>query len=148
MGVLQAFDLSGKVAVVTGANTGLGEAFARALAEVGAAVAITGRGDERNRAVATSIAEAGGKAIPVVLDVAQPDQVARMVREVTDQLGPIDILVNNAGVCYHRAALEVPADEWHSVFDINVHGLWYCAQAVGRQMVERGRGGNIINIGS
>src|SRR4051794_27348312 len=124
MGILQTFDLSGKIAVVTGANTGLGEAFARALAEVGAAVAITGRGEDRNKVVAASIGEAGGTAIPVVVGVAQPDQVARMVAEVTERLGPIDILVNNAGVCYHRPALEVPPEQWHEVFDINVHGLW------------------------
>ena len=70
-----------------------------------------------------------------------------MLDEVTDRLGPVDVLVNNAGVCYHRPAAEVPNDEWLDTFDVNVHGLWYCAQAVGRQMIERG-GGSIVNIGS
>jgi NAD(P)-dependent dehydrogenase (short-subunit alcohol dehydrogenase family) len=147
MAVLGAFDLSGKVAVVTGANTGLGESFAGALAEVGAQVAIAARTHERNVEVANAIAAAGGRALAVDVDVTRPDEVARMVDEVTELLGPIDVLVNNAGICYHRPALEVSREEWLEVFDVNVNGLWYCAQAVGRQMVER-RSGSIINIGS
>ncbi len=147
MGVLQTFDLSGKVAVVTGGNTGLGEAFARALAEVGARVAIAARDHDQSERVARAIGNAGGEAIAVDVDVTRPDEVERMVGEVTERLGPVDILVNNAGVCYHRPAAEVPREEWLRVFDVNVHGLWYCAQAVGRQMIERG-GGVIVNVGS
>jgi len=147
MGVLQAFDLTGKVAVVTGANTGLGEAFAWALADVGAHVAIVARSQERNKAVAHSITNAGGPAIALEADVTDPDGVERMVSDVTRQLGPIDVLVNNAGLCYHRPALDVPREEWLEVFDVNVNGLWYCAQTVGRQMVER-RTGVIVNVGS
>jgi NAD(P)-dependent dehydrogenase (short-subunit alcohol dehydrogenase family) len=147
MSVREAFDLSGKVAIVTGGNTGLGEAFAHALSEMGASVAIAARTRERSDTVVQSIEAAGGRATAVDLDVTEPDQVNRMVSAVTERLGPIDILVNNAGVCYHRPALEVPWEEWRSVFDVNVTGLWACAQAVGRHMVER-RSGNIINIGS
>jgi len=147
MGVLQAFDLTDKVAVVTGGNTGLGESFAHALAEVGALVAIAARTQERSHAVVRAITEKGGRALAVDLDVTQPEQVAHMVDEVTERLGPVDILVNNAGVCYHRPALEVSKKEWLNVFDVNVHGLWTCAQTVGRQMVERRRG-VIVNIGS
>jgi NAD(P)-dependent dehydrogenase (short-subunit alcohol dehydrogenase family) len=147
MGVLQAFDLHDKVAVVTGGNTGLGEVFARALSEVGASVAIAARNQERGEAVARAIEAEGGRAISVELDVTQRDQVERIVSTVTDRLGPIDVLVNNSGVCYHRPALEVPWEEWQQVFDVNVNGLWACAQTVGRQMVER-KTGNIINIGS
>jgi NAD(P)-dependent dehydrogenase (short-subunit alcohol dehydrogenase family) len=147
MGVLQAFDLSGKVAVVTGGNAGLGEAFARALSEAGAQVAIAARDRARNDLVVQSISDAGGQAIAVDLEITEPAQVERMVTTVSERLGPIDVLVNNAGVCYHRPALEVPRDEWLRVFDVNVHGLWYCAQAVGQQMVER-RDGVIVNIGS
>jgi NAD(P)-dependent dehydrogenase (short-subunit alcohol dehydrogenase family) len=143
--VLDAFDLTGKTAVVTGGNTGLGEAFARALAEAGASVALAARTRERSEAVAKEIP--GGKAIAVDLDVTDPGQVDAALDEVTERLGPVDILVNNAGVCYHRPAAEVPLEEWHSVFDVNVHGLWHCAQAVGRRMIENG-GGTIINIGS
>jgi NAD(P)-dependent dehydrogenase (short-subunit alcohol dehydrogenase family) len=147
MDVLKAFDLTGKVAVVTGGNTGLGETFARALAGAGASVAIAARTHERSEAVARAIAETGGAAIVVDLDVTDHTQVTRMVGEVTERLGPIDVLVNNAGICYHRDALEVPDEEWHAVFDVNLHGLWYCATEVGRQMVARKRG-VIVNIGS
>jgi NAD(P)-dependent dehydrogenase (short-subunit alcohol dehydrogenase family) len=148
MAVLDAFDLSGKVAVVTGGNTGLGEAFAKALAEVGAKVALAARTRKRSEAVATEIRALGGEAITVDLDVREPDQVERMLGEVTERSGPVDILVNNAGVCYHRPAAEVPREEWLDTFEVNVHGLWYCAQTVGKQMIERDLGGVIINIGS
>ncbi len=147
MAVREAFDLSGKVAVVTGGNTGLGEAFARALAEMGAKVALAARTRKRSEAVATEIEASGGEAMAVDLDVKDPHQVERMLGEVTERSGPVDILVNNAGVCYHRPAAEVPREEWLDTFEVNVHGLWYCAQTVGKQMIERG-GGVIINIGS
>jgi NAD(P)-dependent dehydrogenase (short-subunit alcohol dehydrogenase family) len=147
MGVLESFDLSGKVAVVTGANTGLGEAFARALADVGARVAIAARSHDKNERVAHEIEAQGGRAIAVDVDVTQPEQVERMAREVSDRLGPIDVLVNNAGICYHRPAAEVPRDEWLAVFDVNVHGLWCCAQTIGRMMISR-RSGVIVNVGS
>jgi NAD(P)-dependent dehydrogenase (short-subunit alcohol dehydrogenase family) len=147
MGVLQAFDLTGKVAIVTGGNMGLGEAFSHALSEAGAHVAVAARTHERNVKVVGDIEAAGGKAISVEVDVTKPETVEAMVARVTEQLGPIDILVNNAGVCYHRDALDVPPEEWHSVMDVNVNGVWNCAQAVGRQMVER-KSGAIVNIGS
>jgi NAD(P)-dependent dehydrogenase (short-subunit alcohol dehydrogenase family) len=147
MAVLEAFDLHGKVAIVTGGNMGLGAAFSRALSEVGASVAVAARNQERNESAVHSIQQRGGRAIAVELDVTQPESVARMVAEVEERLGPVDILVNNAGVCYHRPALEVPLHEWQNVFDVNVHGLWYCAQEVGRGMVGR-RSGVIVNIGS
>jgi len=143
---LDAFNLTGQVAVVTGGNTGLGEAFAQALVDVGAHVAIAARSRQRSEQVVDQIV-AGGRAIAVEMDVREPEQVQRMLAEVTEQLGPVDILVNNAGVCYHRPAAEVPRDEWLDVFEVNVHGLWYCAQTVGQQMISRRRG-VIINIGS
>lgn len=145
--VLDAFRLDGKVAVVTGGNTGLGEAFARALADVGATVAIAARRRERSETVAAEISAAGGAAFAVDLEITDPQQIDGMVREVTERAGPVDVLVNNAGICYHRPAAEVPPSEWREVFDVNVHGLFDCAQAVGRQMIARG-GGVIVNIGS
>jgi NAD(P)-dependent dehydrogenase (short-subunit alcohol dehydrogenase family) len=147
MPILDAFTLDGKVAVVTGGNQGLGEAFAHALADVGAQVAIAARRNTASNAVAERIREQGGTAVAMEMDVTRPEQVERMLAEVTEQLGPVDVLVNNAGTCYHRPAAEVPLEEWHEVFDVNVHGLWHCAQAVGRQMIERRRG-VIVNIGS
>lgn len=147
LGVLEAFDLGGKTAVVTGGNTGLGEAFARALAEVDASVVLAARTRERSGEVAASITRSGGEATTVDLDVSRPEQVELMLEKVTDRVGPVDILVNNAGACYHRPALDVSPEEWSSVFEINVHGLWRCAQTVGKQMVSRSSG-VIVNIGS
>ena len=142
MSVLDAFRLDGRVAIVTGGNRGLGFAFARALGEAGARVAIAARDASKNEEAATSLG-----AVAVELDVTDPASVEAMTARVTDELGPIDILVNNAGTCYHRPALEVPEDEWRSVWDVNVDGLWHCSRAVGSRMVERGRGA-IVNVGS
>ena len=94
MGVLDAFKLDGKVAVVTGGNMGLGEAFARALADVGAQVVIAARTLAASERTVSEIVAAGGRAIAVEVDVTQPDQVTRMTAEVSSRLGPIDILVN------------------------------------------------------
>jgi NAD(P)-dependent dehydrogenase (short-subunit alcohol dehydrogenase family) len=142
MGVLESFSLDGRVAVVTGGNRGLGRAFAQALGEAGARVAIAARDDERSDAVASELG-----VLPVRTDVADPDSVRAMLDAVTAELGPIDVLVNNAGVCFHRPALEVPDAEWREVWDVNVDGVWHCSRIVGAQMVERGRG-VIVNVGS
>jgi NAD(P)-dependent dehydrogenase (short-subunit alcohol dehydrogenase family) len=140
--VLDAFRLDGRVAVVTGGNRGLGHAFARALTEAGARVAIAARDAERSADVAKELG-----ALPVSLDVTAPASVAAMVERVTEELGPIDVLVNNAGTSIHRPALDVPLEEWRAVLDVNVDGVWLCSRAVGAQMVER-RTGAIVNIGS
>jgi NAD(P)-dependent dehydrogenase (short-subunit alcohol dehydrogenase family) len=142
MTVLDLFRLDGKVAVVTGGNRGLGEAFARALGEAGARVAIAARDEARSDVVAGRLG-----ALAVTTDVTDADSVGAMLETVTSELGPVDVLVNNSGVCFHRPALEVPEDEWRSVWDVNVDGVWRCSRAVGAQMVERGTGA-IVNIGS
>ena len=142
MSVLDAFRLDGRVAVVTGGNRGLGFAFARALGEAGARVAIAARDAGKNVEAAAAL-----DALGVELDVTDPTSVAAMVERVTEELGPIDVLVNNAGACFHRPALEVPEEEWRAVWDVNVDGLWHCSRVVGAQMVER-RAGVIVNIGS
>lgn len=147
MSVLGAFDLSGKTALVTGGNTGLGEAFVRALSQVGATTVIAARNREKSESLAVQIREEGNKAVAVYIDVTDAGQVEKTLQEVEGTVGPIDILVNNAGICHHRPATEVPPNEWHEVFDVNVHGLWNCAQAVGRRMIERGSG-VIVNVGS
>jgi NAD(P)-dependent dehydrogenase (short-subunit alcohol dehydrogenase family) len=140
--VLDAFRLDGRVAVVTGGNRGLGYAFARALGEAGARVAIAARDAGKNAEAAAALG-----ALAVELDVTDPASVEAMQERVTGELGPIDVLVNNAGACFHRPALEVPEEEWRAVWDVNVDGLWHCSRVVGAQMVER-RGGVIVNIGS
>jgi NAD(P)-dependent dehydrogenase (short-subunit alcohol dehydrogenase family) len=142
MSVLDAFRLDGRVAVVTGGNRGLGFAFARALEEAGARVAIAARDGGKNAEAAAALG-----ALAVELDVTDPASVAAMAERVTGELGPIDVLVNNAGACFHRPALEVPEEEWRAVWDVNVDGLWHCSRVVGAQMIER-RAGVIVNIGS
>jgi NAD(P)-dependent dehydrogenase (short-subunit alcohol dehydrogenase family) len=142
MAVLDSFRLDGKVAVVTGGNRGLGEAYARALGEAGARVAIAARDEALSESVAGELG-----ALAVTTDVSDAGSVKAMLETVTTELGPVDVLVNNAGVCYHRPALEVPEDEWRSVWDVNVDGVWHCCRAVGAQMIERGTGA-IINVGS
>jgi NAD(P)-dependent dehydrogenase (short-subunit alcohol dehydrogenase family) len=142
MSALDAFRLDGRVAVVTGGNRGLGLAFARALGEAGAHVAIAARDAGKTAEAAAALG-----ALPVELDVTDPASVEAMAERVTGELGPIDVLVNNAGACFHRPALEVPAEEWRAVWDVNVDGLWHCSRVVGAQMVER-RAGVIVYIGS
>ena len=147
MTLLDRFSLTDKVAVVTGGRTGIGASLAQALAEAGAQVAIAARDVEGCRAAAAAIVADGGRAAGFALDVTDREQIETLVDDVGAQFGPIDILVNNAGVCFHRDAIDVRDDEWHAVFDVNVHGLWYCSQIIGRTMVQR-KAGTIVNIGS
>jgi NAD(P)-dependent dehydrogenase (short-subunit alcohol dehydrogenase family) len=139
---LDAFRLDGRVAVVTGGNRGMGAAFAKALTEAGARVAIAARSHERSEAVAQELG-----VLPVEADISDPADVASLLETVTRELGPVDVLVNNAGICFHRPALEVPEEEWRAVWDVNVDGLWHCCRVFGEQMTGRGSG-VIVNIGS
>ncbi|MBA2515416.1 MAG: glucose 1-dehydrogenase [Solirubrobacterales bacterium] len=147
MPVLAAFDLTDRVAVITGGNRGLGEAFAHSLAQVGAQVVIAARDSERSTATAEAIVAAGGRAGTVDVDVTDRESVRAMRDAVLESHGAIDVLVNNAGVCFHRPALEVAPDEWRAVMDANLDGLWHCSQLVGEHMVARGRG-VMVNVGS
>jgi NAD(P)-dependent dehydrogenase (short-subunit alcohol dehydrogenase family) len=147
MGVLSAFDLTGRVAVVTGGNRGLGEAFTHALAQAGATVVIAARDDDRSAGVVEAVRAAGGSASSIPADVTDRGSVAAAHEALVAEHGAIDVLVNNAGVCFHRPALEVPGEEWRRVFDVNVNGLWHCSQVFGAHMVERGSG-VIANVGS
>jgi NAD(P)-dependent dehydrogenase (short-subunit alcohol dehydrogenase family) len=147
MSVLDAFSLTGKVSVVTGANRGIGRALTQALAEAGSDVVLLVRNKEAAEAAAGELESLGVGALAVSADVTDPAGVQQAVADITDRLGRIDILVNNAGTCIHRPALEVTDDEWRFVMDVNVNGVWHCAQAFGRQMVAQ-RSGVIVNIGS
>ena len=147
-GVLAQFDLTGRRAIVTGASRGLGRAFALALAQAGADVALVSRsGDEIGAAAQQVAIETGRRAVPIQADISARADVQRMLAETLDKLGGLDILINNAGVCFHRPSLEVPDEEWHQVFDINVHGLWLCSTVAATHMRDAG-GGVIVNIGS
>lgn len=141
------FDLTGRTALVTGGNQGLGRAFALGLAEAGATVAISGRSAERNDKVVAEAAAQGITLHPITSDITKSDDVDRMTAEAIDALGHLDILVNNAGTCYHGESWGVKEDEWDAVFDLNVKALWACSLAAGKHMRERGSG-SIINIGS
>jgi NAD(P)-dependent dehydrogenase (short-subunit alcohol dehydrogenase family) len=147
VGILDSFDLSGRTALVTGATRGLGEAFALALAEVGADIVIVGRDGAAAEEVAGRI-EALGRRTQILLgDVTDRAHIQRIVDAAIDRFGRIDVLVNNAGACIHRPALEVTEEDWSHVIDTNLTALWNVSQIVGAHMVGAG-GGSIVNIGS
>ncbi|WP_428423560.1 SDR family NAD(P)-dependent oxidoreductase [Pararhizobium sp.] len=141
------FRLDGKVAVVTGAARGIGRAVAERLAAAGAHVVIADR-DTAEAAVATSaIKQAGGKASAVALDVTDRDQIAEVVERLYAAHDRIDILVNNAGIVRNAPAAEMSLDDWKSVIDIDLGGVFHSSQAFGRRMIADGRGA-IVNISS
>jgi NAD(P)-dependent dehydrogenase (short-subunit alcohol dehydrogenase family) len=142
------FDLHGKVALVTGGASGLGAAIAVGLAERGAQVAIADLDIQGAEQTAAAIRDQSGTASAWHLDVRQHVQVEECVAAVSGQDGPIDVLVACAGIGLRRPAISMTPEEWQRVIDINLSGCWFCNQAVGRRMVERGSGGSIINIGS
>lgn len=142
------FGLSGRTAIVTGGNQGLGKAFAFALAEAGARVAIAGRSVERNGKVVEEAAAAGHELVAITADITDDRQVRRMTDEALGSLGGrIDVLVNNAGTCYHNESFAVTDQEWDDVWNLNVRALWKASLAVGAHMREAG-GGAIVNVGS
>lgn len=145
---LPEYDLSGKMALVTGATSGLGRRFALVLAKTGAKVAITGRRVERLSALQSEIEAVGGVAAAIALDVTNPASIAACMAEAERVLGPIDILVNNAGMNVQALPAEVTPEGFDTMFDTNVRGAFFMAQAAGRSMMVRGAGGRIINIAS
>lgn len=142
------FDLTGKVAFVTGASSGLGAHFAQTLADAGAKVVIGARRADRLADLQARITASGGSAFAVDLDVTDAASVDRAVARAEAKAGPISILVNNAGIPPKDLSLEMEEAEWDRVMDTNLKGAWLMARAVGRRMVEHGNGGRIINIAS
>jgi NAD(P)-dependent dehydrogenase (short-subunit alcohol dehydrogenase family) len=140
--------LDDRVAIVTGASSGIGRAVALALGEVGAAICVHGHSHMREaEAVARQIVESGGQAIAVEADVTDADQVDRLVRSTVDAFGGVDIAVNNAGT-YQMASLEETTDEvWHRHLAVNTTSVFYCMRRVVPEMKRRGRG-KLIQIGS
>jgi NAD(P)-dependent dehydrogenase (short-subunit alcohol dehydrogenase family) len=141
------FDLSGKVALVTGASRGLGQQFARALARAGADLVVTARQKEDTEACVDEIRALGRRAAGLSLDVREEDSVRRLADEAPAAFGRIDVLVNNAGCNVRKPALAVTWEDWNTILDTNLRGAFFVAQAVAREMIPRGRG-RIINIGS
>jgi NAD(P)-dependent dehydrogenase (short-subunit alcohol dehydrogenase family) len=143
--VLDAFRLDGKVAIVTGASSGLGVAFAQALAQAGADVALGARRADRLQDTKKLVEAAGRRAITVATDVARPEDAQRLVDETVAQLGRVDILVNNAGVGTAVPATREAPEQFSAVVAVNLNGAYWMAQACGRVMEP---GSSIINISS
>lgn len=140
--------LAGKVALVTGASSGLGRHFATVLAAEGATVIATARREDALHTLAQEIAREGGACIPVAMDVTDPAAVAAAFEQISFNVAtPLSILVNNAGVTHTCAALDVPVSEWQQVLDANLTGAFLVSQAAARLMRESG-GGTIVNVAS
>ena len=145
MAVLDRFRLDGRVAIVTGASSGLGVAFAQALAEAGADVALGARRADRLEDTKRLVEATGRRAIAVATDVADPQQCQSLVAATVEQLGRVDILVNNAGVGTAAPATREAPDDFRRVIDVNLNGCYWMAQACGRAMQP---GSSIVNISS
>ncbi len=142
------FDVQDRVALVTGASSGLGRQFALTLARAGAKVALAARRQDRLAELTRQIQAFDGRAMPVPLDVTDAASVAECVRATETELGPISILVNNAGIAVDTPALELTEADWDRVIDTNLKGVWLMAQETARHMARLGHGGSIINIAS
>jgi NAD(P)-dependent dehydrogenase (short-subunit alcohol dehydrogenase family) len=141
------FDLSGKVALITGGSKGIGQYLASVLVGVGAGVVIVSRHLEEGQKVAEEIRSAGGQALALYGDISKVETLAPMVDEAVDRMGRVDILVNNAGTNVRKPALEFDQAEWDRVLDTNLRGTFFCSQTVAKVMIKAG-GGKIINISS
>ena len=141
----QLFDLSGKVAVVTGANTGIGQGVAVALARAGADVAAVGRSDPDQTGEA--VEAAGRRFLSIKADLGSIEPVERVIAEAVDGLGRIDILVNNAGIIRRADSIDFTEADWDAVVDTNLKTVFFLSQAAARRMIPAG-GGKIINIAS
>ena len=141
------FDLSGKVAIITGTSRGLGQYLGRALARAGADLVITSRDPATLKSFQAEVEALGRRALPLALDVRDYDSIQKMADDAASHYGKIDILVNNAGCNVRKPALEVTWADWNLVLDTNLRGTFFVAQAVARSMIPR-KYGRIINIGS
>jgi NAD(P)-dependent dehydrogenase (short-subunit alcohol dehydrogenase family) len=146
-GVEELFGLTGRVAVVTGASSGLGVGFAQALAQAGAHVVLAARRVDRLEALAVELGEAGVEVLPVACDVTDASQVEALKDACLERFGKVDILVNNAGATEIVPAEEETEESFLRVLDVNLNGVFHCAQRFGRVMLEVGRG-SIINVSS
>jgi NAD(P)-dependent dehydrogenase (short-subunit alcohol dehydrogenase family) len=142
------FDLKGRVALVTGASSGLGAQFSHALADNGAAVALVARRADRLKSLKDEIEGKGGKAIAVEADVTDSAAMARAFDAAEKAFGTVTILVNNAGIAHGGRAVEMPAEEWRKVLSTNLDAVFFCAQEGARRMLAAKKQGAIVNIAS
>jgi NAD(P)-dependent dehydrogenase (short-subunit alcohol dehydrogenase family) len=145
--VRELFDLTGKVAIVTGGGSGIGRQMAQGLAEAGAYLVLCARKAERCEQAAAELQRLGVRALGLGCDVRDPEQVQAVVGRAVHELGGVDVLVNNAGTVWGAAPEDTPLEGWQKVVDVNLTGVFLFSQAAGRVMIERG-GGAIVNIAS
>ncbi|HET7088796.1 MAG TPA: SDR family oxidoreductase [Anaerolineae bacterium] len=148
MGVKELFDIGGKAALITGGSRGLGLQMAEALGEMGARVAITARKSAELEQAAAHLEKLGIDALTIVNDLSKFDTIPGLVDQVVSGLGDIDILVNNAGATWGAPAEDYPAEGWHKVINLNVNGLFFLTQEVGKRCMIPKRAGKIVNIAS
>ncbi len=141
------FDLTGRVALVTGGNGGIGLGMARGLAKAGASVAVAGRNAEKNAAAVAELTALGAEAIGVVVDVTEPASITAMVAETVARFGRLDVLVNNAGINIRRRPEDYRLEDWHQVINTNLTSAMLASQAAYPQLKAHGCG-RVINIGS
>ena len=144
----QIFDLTGKVALVTGASSGLGERFASVLAANGAVVALVARRADRLKALQEKIAKAGGKAIAIEADVLDRKAMMRAFDETEKTFGTVTLLINNAGIAHATRALDITEAEWRKILSVDLDSVFYWAQEAARRMLAAGQKGSVINIAS
>jgi 2-dehydro-3-deoxy-D-gluconate 5-dehydrogenase len=141
------FDLTGRVAVITGGNTGIGFGIAAGFAQAGAAVVVAGRRAEKNAEAVAALERGGAKALAVTVDVRDEQACRDLMERAAGQFGRLDILVNNAGMAIRKQPEDYSVAEWHEVVDVNLTSAFVCSQAAYPHMVKSG-GGKIVSIGS
>jgi 2-deoxy-D-gluconate 3-dehydrogenase len=140
------FDLTGRTALVTGANTGIGQGIALSLAEAGATVVAAGRSSMDE--TAALIAKAGGTCLPLKLNLLEPGVAAKAITQASELAGPLDILINNAGIIRRNEALDFNEADWDEVMDVNLKASFFISQAFAKSVLGGGRNGRIVNIAS
>jgi 3-oxoacyl-[acyl-carrier protein] reductase len=148
MKAAELFDLTGKVALVTGASSGLGLRFAEVLAANGAAVALVARRRDRLEAVRAKVEAAGGRALAVQADVCEKADMRRAFDEAEAQLGTVTVLVNNAGIAHSDRAVDMTEENWRRILGTDLDAVFYWSQEGARRMLAAGKGGAIVNIAS